>query len=246
MLRLLGRIVVVCAGMFLLMLVAQRGSQRVAALLGRQGTALRLDATGQTADAEAIRWTASLTEEGILDIDGRPVRSIDPVLDRIKAVKPGGAVTVAVTSYRDEDTGADRSWVFELEVDGDMTLGGKPATLDDFAARVKRYGLVSDEKPTTPVTVQDVMDAYARGEVCIPQRPKVSFPGRLTYKQAHPGATDEPDYVIKEFHEAPSIRDKAVREALKIEPVPETKVSFEAIADALESAIALADKTLAP
>jgi len=216
-LRLLGRIVVVCAGMFLLMLVAQRGSQRVAALLGRQGTALRLDATGQTADAEAIRWTASLTEEGILDIDGRPVRSIDPVLDRIKAVKPGGAVTVAVTSYRDEDTGADRSWVFELEVDGDMTLGGKPATLDDFAARVKRYGLVSDEKPTTPVTVQDVMDAYARGEVCIPQRPKVSFPGRLTYKQAHPGATDEPDYVIKEFHEAPSIRDKAVREALKIE-----------------------------
>ena len=38
----------------------------------------------------------------------------------------------------------------------------------------------------------------------------------------------------------------ALREALKIEPVPETKVSFEAIADALESAIALADKTLAP
>jgi len=216
-LRSLGRAVVVCIGLFVLLLAAQRGTQRVAELLSRQGTALRLDAQGQTAAGNAVGWTASLTEEGILDIDGRPVRSIDPVLDRIRAVKPGGMLAIAATSYRDEDTGADRNWVFELETDGDMTLGGKPATLDDFAARVKRYGLVADEKPTRPVTVQDVMDAYARGEVCIPQRPKVSFPGRLTYEQAHPEATDESDYVIREFHEAPSIRDRAVREELKVE-----------------------------
>lgn len=206
MLRSLGRAIVVCIGLFVLLIAAQQATERLA----RKKVIFRLAAAGQMADGKSVAWTLSVTDEGMMDIDGRPVRSLSVVLDRI--YQPGLTIELEAEATTD----GEKTWTFRRVRDGPTTIDGKPATRADLEKLLQEY-VLNESLATKPVTVQDVMAAYKRGEVCIPQRTKVSFPGRLTYKQAYPEAADEPEYVISEFHEAPTIRDKNLREELEIE-----------------------------
>ncbi len=59
-----------------------------------------------------------------------------------------------------------------------------------------------DQPPTTRVTVEDVISS----DIKSPVRSRVSLPG-FSYKEAFPEATDEPEYVINSYQQAPMLED---------------------------------------
>ncbi len=78
---------------------------------------------------------------------------------------------------------------------------------------------------TRAVTYEDVLRAAREGRLRAPSRPHNDFPGRCSYAEAFPpGETDiaparapAPENVVRQFTEAPVLRDRARQERLRIQ-----------------------------
>ena len=132
----------------------------------------------------------------------------------------------------------ERSWSLAVDAAGSMTLDGLAATMADFEGRVLPYVAAGKNGGRTrPVTVADVLAVAKAGQLRAPQRQKVSFPGRFTYKEAFPEATDEPEYVIREFRDAPVLHSKSLQADARIEeyagPEVEDWAALPPVADRL-------------
>ncbi|NIA20862.1 MAG: hypothetical protein GWP05_02590 [Anaerolineaceae bacterium] len=205
MVRFFLKLAAVIAGLFVLFLVAQQGTDR----LGRAKIVFRAEATGQTVDGQPIRWVASVTEKGMMDIDGRPA-GIENIIARI--VQPAGELIIEARALNKGPQGAKRKWTFKVDGRGGITLDGNPTTVAAFKAVIARFAFAGVKAPTRQVTVAEVVRYWK--DKPSPTRTKVSFPGRYTYKQAFPEATDEPQIVITEFKEAPVLRDRKRQDEL--------------------------------
>jgi len=203
--RFLLKLVVVLVGLFVLFLVSQRSTD----WLGRPEVAFRAEATGQTVDGRPIRWTASVTEKGMMDIDRRPA-GIEDIIARI--VEPVKHLTFEARALKSGARGAKREWTFKVDGTGGITLDEGPTTLAALRDVIARFAFAGLEAPTRQVTVAEVVQYWK--DKPSPTRTRVSFPGRYTYQQAFPEATDEPRIVITEFKEAPMLRDRKRQDEL--------------------------------
>ena len=94
MLKILARTVVVCIGLYVLVMA----SQWVTDSLARPGVVLTVNATEQTADGRQVRWTLSVTRQGMMDINGKPVSELQAVRDRITKIQSGSTLRLEATA----------------------------------------------------------------------------------------------------------------------------------------------------
>ncbi|MBN2583659.1 MAG: hypothetical protein JXL80_11375 [Planctomycetes bacterium] len=161
-----------------------------------------------------------------------------------------------------EQTGS-LNWVFVVSADGSMTLDGEPASVADVVRRVeplivqgvtqpvKVKDVLAKAEPLDMALPKSQLKSYTSSGmpslrptlasvkpgddlIRMPTRSKVSFPGRMTYKQAFPQDDDEPEFVINGFHESPFLRDRAAQDKLETYvEVDDEKIYYLPEADAL-------------
>jgi ABC-type transport system substrate-binding protein len=239
--RTLLKMLIVIAGLFGLLQVAQRATTRIASPSVR----FSLTATEEHPRGSTVQWTFSVDKGGMMTLNGLPVRDLETLASKIRDSR----VPLTLEAHRvrlpyETDIGeADPlDWTFRVASDGTMTLDGRPATVADVVARIEPLVI---QGVTRPVMVKDVLAKAEPLEMALPRsqlksysssgmpglrprlsdvgpgddlirmptRSKVSFPGRMTYKEAFPEDDDEPEFVIKEFHESPFLRDRAAQDA---------------------------------
>lgn len=196
------------------------------------GLALKAAATpaaaGGSGDGEKKRWEFRIAPDGGTELrepasakSGRPA-GVEDLLEKIRRAE--GRLTVTARSSIEELEGAFRAFdtgrVLKLSRDGELSLAAEGVTLAEMMKRWQEFVRSERITRTEPVTVQEVLEA----DPMMPTRSKVSFPGRLTYRQAFPHATDEPEHVIREFSDAPLLHERRRQKRLGVDddlPAPE-------------------------
>lgn len=221
MLRFIARFVVVLVALFALMLFGQRFTETVSRIQ-EPTVVFEVEGTGQGPAGEPLRLDFKVDEAGMMELNGLPA-SISKLVNTAPLLMEGGAVTFQARRRQpiEQEEGSTAAikygdmrdlWTFVIRPDGSKTLDGEPARLADFVERIKKDTGIDQIEPTKPVLVEDVLKA----EIAMPTRSRVSFPGRMTYKDAFPDATDEPEYVLEEsqFDDAPLLHDREEQEQL--------------------------------
>ena len=80
-------------------------------------------------------------------------------------------------------------------------LNDELVSLTELEAAIAKLVAVPSLEPTKALSIADIKKA----DVKTPTRSKVSLPG-FSYRQAFPEATDEPEYIISNYNEAPALK----------------------------------------
>ena len=162
-------------------------------------------------EGAAERWEFVISKQGQSFLGDEP-SSPAGVAAKIKGAT--GRVTVEAW---DETTGS--GWRFVREGDGTTSLDGRPFTGEQLQRKLEEYISSLGVARSRPATVQDVLDA----KIPCPTVTKVSLPG-LSYREAYPGATDEPEAEIKEYHGHPMHEDASLMPKEMAEFFPEGRL----------------------
>jgi len=190
---LLRRLLVVCLCGIAILLLLEAALTRDAVI----PRYFALKASGAGADGEPVEWTFTVNEIGNGRL-GDEAATVEQVVASVLAFK--GKLNLTAS-------GVDREANWEAIVNnGAVTLKGVYARHDEFRDIFRRTAIPKGFERTVAVTVADVLREAAAGNLPTPTRSKVSFPA-FSYRDAFPDATDEPEYVITEFHQAPMLED---------------------------------------
>lgn len=236
------KLLIVIAGLFVLFQVAQRGTTRIARSSERFHLAATGQSPDGTPVrwSFAIDKAGMMTLDGLpvgdLDVLASRVRdSRGPLTLKAHRVRMPHEAELGDTVAWD--------WTFTVSADGEMSLDGRPASVADVMARIEPLTIQGVTRPVMVKDVlakaeplemslprsqlrsysssgmpglRPALNEVGPGDdlIRMPTRSKVSFPGRMTYKQAFPQDEDEPEYVITEFHESPLLRDRAAQDAV--------------------------------
>jgi ABC-type transport system substrate-binding protein len=129
-------------------------AQWVTDSLARPPVVLMVTATEQTPDGRQIRWTLSVTREGMMDIDGKPVKELRDVGARIIAARSGGKLrldaTVSIPLKIEELTMALEKLAAERDkqaAKGTTPLGDKVPGLIGGLEQLRRQGVAIGKLP---------------------------------------------------------------------------------------------------
>lgn len=108
---------------------------------------------------------------------------------------------INVTRFHED---SEQSYSIRVHTPGQYLIDSHQYGIDALESYIAGFANAASLEPAKQVTIKDVVDANVR----TPTRSNVSFP-QFSYRQAFPERSDEPEYIISSFQEAPMLAKRS-------------------------------------